>query len=84
MFPIHDVSTCLAPALGLALRRILIRINGEHCLSVASCAAAGFCEPDNAFWGQAGRQWFWVLLPKQKNLVCWGETQLIIFLDGSS
>ncbi len=29
-----------------------------------------------------GRKWFWFLLPKQKGLVCRGETLHIIILDG--
>ncbi len=29
--------------------------------------------------GQTGRQWFWVLLPKQKNLGCRAETRQISF-----
>ena len=49
-------------------------LGGEDCLSKASSAAleigTGAKAPP---WATPGRQWFWVLLPKQKDLVVRGR-----------
>ena len=63
------------PALGVAEPNRRIRKKGEHCLSVASCAAPEFCgSAQGTRRARHGRKWFWVLLPKQKDLVGGGET----------
>ena len=51
-----------------------IRIFGEQCLSGASCAAILFGAGVEFTRRVAhGRKWFWVILPKQKNLVARGR-----------
>ena len=63
----------MAPA-GVAAPQSRNLCGGEDCLSEASSAAL-----TRRDWGKGtrratpGRQWFWVLLPKQKDLVVRGR-----------
>jgi len=64
---------CL-PAFGRGGAGYRIRLFGEQCLSGASCAAILFGAGVEFTRRVAhGRKWFWVLLPKQKNLVARGR-----------
>ena len=67
-YPWHPVLGSSPPS-GAAEPRYRIRLFGEHCLSGASCAAIQF-GAGAEFTRRAahGRKWFWILLPKQKDL----------------
>ncbi|HNP31350.1 MAG TPA: hypothetical protein PKK23_20050, partial [Nitrospirales bacterium] len=59
---------------GVAETRRRIQKQGGHCLSQASLPAAEFGEQRRHLPHHAEGQWFWVLLPKQKDLGCRDET----------
>ena len=58
---------------GVAEMRSRIQKPGGHCLSAASLPAAEFDEQRRHLPNHAEGHWFWVLLPKQKDLGLWDE-----------
>ncbi len=65
----------LAPPGGAVPRSRPFHFRGEDCLSAASSAAhtTGTGAQAPPLGATPGRPWFWVLLPKQKDLVVWGR-----------
>ena len=57
--------------------------SASTCLSEASCATVGFSTSLPNQKDHTGRQWFWILLPKQKDLGCRAETRQYFNIVGA-
>ena len=83
MYLFHPIPfpTCPTPA-GWPLGRTLVSLRGP-CLSEASWSALQSLRPTHPMW-PAGRQWFWVLLPKEKGLGCRDEPRQLQLRKGGA